>query len=129
MDIEEVLIGNTLEETAYHEAGHIVIASATGLALRPMGVAIWEAVEDVTEGIASYCEDEPEWEKILLALRAREMAQVKQFPIFLHNRKLTGHTGVCHDCRGLLWKKSPSRNFRKRLTQRSVDSLINTGMQ
>ena len=81
MDIEEVLIGNTLEETAYHEAGHIVIASATGLALRPMGVAIWEAVEDVTEGIASYCEDEPEWEKILLALRAGEMAQVKQFPI------------------------------------------------
>lgn len=80
MDMQEVLIGNTLEETAYHEAGHIVVASVKGLALRPMGIMIWEAAEDVTEGIACYCEDEPEWEKILLALRAGEMAQVRQFP-------------------------------------------------
>ena len=78
-----------------------------------MGVAIWEAAEDVTEGIASYYEDEPEWEKILLALRAGEMAQVKQFPISSTIGSLPDIQVVCHDCRGLLWEKSPSRNSGK----------------
>ena len=77
---EQILIGNTLEETAYHEAGHVVIAGAVGLDLKPLGIVIWEAAEDVTDGIASYWEDTAEWEKVLLALCAGEMAQLKQFP-------------------------------------------------
>ena len=77
---EQILIGNTLEETAYHEAGHVVIAGAVGLDLKPLGIVIREVAEDVTDGIASYWEDTAEWEKVLLALCAGEMAQLKQFP-------------------------------------------------
>ena len=77
---EQILIGNTLEETAYHEAGHVVIAGAVGLDLKPLGIVIWEVAEDVTDGIASYWEDTAEWEKVLLALCAGQMAQLKQFP-------------------------------------------------
>jgi hypothetical protein len=75
----QMLIGNTLEETAYHEAGHIVIAGAVALDLKPKGIVIYE-VEDVADGWAFYWEDKPEWEKILLALRAGQVAQLKQFP-------------------------------------------------
>ncbi|MGO8700341.1 MAG: hypothetical protein ACLQVY_21835 [Limisphaerales bacterium] len=74
-----MVIGNTPEETAYHEAGHIVIAGAVGLDLKPKGIVIYE-VEDVADGWAFYWEDKPEWEKILLALRAGQLAQLKQFP-------------------------------------------------
>ena len=35
---EQILIGNTLEETAYHEAGHVVIAGAVGLDLKPLAL-------------------------------------------------------------------------------------------
>jgi hypothetical protein len=62
-----MVIGNTLEETSYHEAGHIVIAGAVGLDLKPKGVVVYE-VEHVADGWAFYWEDKPEWDKILLAL-------------------------------------------------------------
>jgi hypothetical protein len=45
------LIGNSPEETAYHEAGHIVTAAAVGLDLRPAGILIFE-VKNVAAGIA-----------------------------------------------------------------------------
>ena len=44
-----ILIGNTLEETAYHEAGHIVIAAAVDLDLKAKGIVIYE-VENVADG-------------------------------------------------------------------------------
>jgi len=75
----KTLIGNSLEETAYHEAGHIVIAAAVGLDLRPKGIVIYE-VEDVADGWAFYWEDQPKWKEILLALRAGQVAQLKRFP-------------------------------------------------
>jgi hypothetical protein len=74
-----VLMGNVLEETAYHEAGHIVIASVVGLPLTPSGITVYEA-DEVTEGYARYCEDERRWENILMALRAGVRAQLKKFP-------------------------------------------------
>ena len=74
-----ILIGNTMEETAYHEAGHIVIAGAVGLDLRPKGIVIYE-VEDVADGWAFYWEDNQQWTDILTALRAGQLAQLKQFP-------------------------------------------------
>jgi hypothetical protein len=73
------LIGNTLEETAYHEAGHVVIASAVGLDLRPRGIRIWEAPGGITGGVACYWED-AETEPVLLALQAGQMVQRRQFP-------------------------------------------------
>jgi hypothetical protein len=42
-----------LKETAYHEAGHIVIAAATGLRLRSEGLMI----DAVGEGLGCYCKD------------------------------------------------------------------------
>ena len=76
---DEALIGNVLEETAFHEAGHIVIASVVGLPLIPLGITVYEA-DGVTEGYAGYCEVELRWEDILLALRAGVRAQRKKFP-------------------------------------------------
>ncbi len=76
----KMLIGNTLEETAYHEAGHIAVAGAAGLDLKLEGIVIYEIAEDVTDGWAFYWEDKPEWEKILLAVRAGQVAQLRQFP-------------------------------------------------
>jgi hypothetical protein len=61
--LTEKLIGNTLEETAYHEAAHMVIAAAVGLNLRPGGITIWEAAEDVMDGLARYWKDEVDWGK------------------------------------------------------------------
>ncbi len=52
----------------------------SGTRFETVGIVIWEAAEDVTDGIASYWEDTAEWEKVLLALCAGEMAQLKQFP-------------------------------------------------
>lgn len=37
-----IRIGNTFEECAYHEAGHVVGAGALGLAFKPTGVTIVE---------------------------------------------------------------------------------------
>jgi hypothetical protein len=45
--------GYKLEENAYHEAGHAVIAVANGLALRPRGILIFE-VDEGTTGFTSY---------------------------------------------------------------------------
>jgi hypothetical protein len=72
------LIGNSPEETAYHEAGHIVTAAAVGLDLRPAGILMFE-VRNVAAGMACYWED-GEVEPVLQALRAGQMAQLKQFP-------------------------------------------------
>lgn len=77
--MEETLIGNTLDETAYHEAGHIVIAAVGGLDLKPKGIVIYE-VRDKADGWAFYWEDKPLWESILRATRAGQIAQLKQFP-------------------------------------------------
>jgi len=71
------LIGNTPEESAYHEAGHIVIASVVGLDLRPAGIILFET-GTVAGGIACYWED-AEMEPVLKALRAGQQAQLKQF--------------------------------------------------
>jgi hypothetical protein len=75
-----ILIGNTLEEAAYHEAGHIVVAAALGLDLRPKGITIWEAEKDVMDGLARYLDDEADWEKNLQAARAGQIAQWRRFP-------------------------------------------------
>ncbi|MFZ0798220.1 MAG: hypothetical protein WCA13_21395 [Terriglobales bacterium] len=72
------LIGNTPEESAYHEAGHIVIAAVVGLDLRPAGIILFET-DSVAGGIACYWEDS-ELEPVLKALRAGQQAQLKQFP-------------------------------------------------
>lgn len=78
--MEEVLIGNTLEENAYHEAGHIVIAAVSGLDLKTKGIIIYEVSRDVTDGWAFYWDDKPLWDSILLAVRAGQVAQLRQFP-------------------------------------------------
>jgi hypothetical protein len=79
--VEDVLIiGNTLEETAYHEAGHIVVAARLGLDLRPKGITIWKAAKDVMDGLAGYWDDEADWDKNLQAVRAGQIAQWRRFP-------------------------------------------------
>jgi hypothetical protein len=79
--VEDMLIiGNTLEETAYHEAGHIVVAARLGLDLRPKGITIWEAAKDVMDGLAGYWDDETDWDKNLQSIRAGGVAQWRQFP-------------------------------------------------
>lgn len=78
--MEETLIGNTLEENAYHETGHIVIAAVSGLDLKTKGIVIYEVSKEVTDGWAFYWEDKPLWDSILLAIRAGQVAQLRQFP-------------------------------------------------
>jgi hypothetical protein len=75
-----VIIGNNLPETAYHEAGHIVVAAVLGLDLRPKGITIWEAAQDVMDGLARYWESEMDWEKNFQSIRAGGLAQWRQFP-------------------------------------------------
>jgi hypothetical protein len=74
-----MVIGNTLDETAYHESGHITIASAVGLDLQHKGIVIYE-VGNVGDGWAFYWEDNQQWKDILTALRAGHLAQLKKFP-------------------------------------------------
>jgi len=78
--MEQTLIENTLEETAYHEAGHIVVAARLGLDLRPKGITIWKAAKDVMDGLAGYRDDEADWDKNLQAGRAGQIAQWRRFP-------------------------------------------------
>jgi hypothetical protein len=80
LEMEGILGGNTLEENAYHEAGHIVIAASVCLDLKPKGIVIYEVTREVAEGWAFYWEDRPEWESILMAVRAGQVAQLRQFP-------------------------------------------------
>ena len=80
MMANELTLGNPLAETAYHEAGHIVVAAATGLPLRPAGITVYEVVNNVTDGFAVYAEDEPQREMVLMALLAGVRAQLRQFP-------------------------------------------------
>jgi ATP-dependent Zn protease len=75
-----VHIGNNLEETAYHEAGHIVVAAVLGLDLRPKGITIWEVEPDVMDGLARYWESETDWEGNLQSIRAGGLAQWRKFP-------------------------------------------------
>ena len=77
---ETLIIGNTLEETAYHEAGHIVVAVALGLDLRPKGITIWQVTNNVMDGLAGYWDDDTGWEKNLQAVRAGQIAQWRKFP-------------------------------------------------
>jgi hypothetical protein len=74
-----MVIGNTLDETAYHEAGHITIAAAVGLDLQHKGIIVYE-VQNVGDGWAFYWEDSQQWKDILTALRAGQLAQLKKFP-------------------------------------------------
>lgn len=53
-DENVVIVGNSLEPTAYHEAGHIVAATVAGLTLRPAGITIYEITETVTSGFAAF---------------------------------------------------------------------------
>ncbi|HEY1801577.1 MAG TPA: hypothetical protein VGG46_11650 [Terriglobales bacterium] len=79
--MEEVLIiGNNLPETAYHEAGHIIVATALGLDLRPKGITLWEAGTDVMDGLAGYWDHETDWDKNLQSVRAGQIAQWRKFP-------------------------------------------------
>jgi len=75
-----LIIGNTLDETAYHEAGHIVVATALELDLRPKGITIWEAAPNVMDGLAGYWDHETDWGKNLQAVRAGQIAQWRKFP-------------------------------------------------
>jgi hypothetical protein len=47
----EETIGNTLEETAYHEGGYFVVAGSLGLNLKPKGIMIYELANDITDGL------------------------------------------------------------------------------
>ena len=82
-----------LEVTAYHEAGHIVVASVLGMALKSEGVTVWEMAQGETFGAASIWEDERDWERTLIFLRSGVKAQLKQFPQFWTNT-----TGLSDDC-------------------------------
>ena len=75
-----LIIGNNLEETAYHEAGHIVVAARLGLELRLKGITIWEAAPNVMDGLARYWESETDWDKNLQSIRAGGVAQWREFP-------------------------------------------------
>jgi hypothetical protein len=77
---DEIIIGNTFDETAFHEAGHIVLAGATGMPLKHSGITIYEVSEKVSDGYANYEENGGEKEAILMALLAGARAQLKQFP-------------------------------------------------
>jgi hypothetical protein len=77
--VEGTLIGNTLEETAYHEAGHMVGAAVSGLDLKTNGIIVYE-VGELADGWAFYWEDKPLWDSILLAVRAGQVAQLRKFP-------------------------------------------------
>lgn len=74
-----MVIGNSLDETAYHEAGHSTIAAAVKLDLQQKGIIVYE-VENVADGWAFYWEDNQQWKDILTALRAGHLAQLKKFP-------------------------------------------------
>jgi hypothetical protein len=74
-----MVIGNSLDETAYHEAGHITVAAAVGLDLQHKGIVVYE-VGNVGDGWAFYWEDNQQWTDILVALRAGQLAQLKKFP-------------------------------------------------
>jgi hypothetical protein len=75
-----LIIGNNLDETAYHEAGHIVVATVLELDLRPKGITIWEAAPNVMDGLAGYWNHDTDWEKNLQAVRAGQIAQWTKFP-------------------------------------------------
>jgi len=82
MTDESWLGAPTVEETAYHEAGHIVVASAVGLHLRQAGLVIWEGVNGYF-GCAAIWEDEQwdkQWDKQLCCLRAGAKAQLRRYP-------------------------------------------------
>lgn len=76
----QIFVGNNLYETAYHEAGHIVAASALRLELRPRGIVIYEVLPTVMDGLSCYWEDTKNRRNILRALRAGQIAQVRKFP-------------------------------------------------
>jgi hypothetical protein len=75
-----IRIGNTFEECAYHEAGHGVAAGVLGLAFKPTGITIVEVTDGAFDGQALYWEDDPGYEKTLVALGAGEWTQLRQFP-------------------------------------------------
>ena len=56
------------------------MAAALGLDLRPKGITIWEASQDVMDGLARYGDDEADWDKNLQAARAGQIAQWRKFP-------------------------------------------------
>lgn len=57
----------------------MTIAAKVGLDLQHKGIVVYE-VENVGDGWAFYWEDNQQWTDILLALRAGQLAQLKQFP-------------------------------------------------
>ena len=78
--MNETFVGNNLEETAYHEAGHVVVnQSALGLELRIRGITIYEVSSDVMDGLACYWDDDTYGEN-LQALLGGQIAQWRKFP-------------------------------------------------
>ena len=87
MGDDVLIIGNTLDETAYHEAGHIVVATAVELDLRPKGITIWEAAPNVMDGLAGYWNHETDWEKNRgrgVETKARELQEVTKEVVGTH---------------------------------------------
>jgi hypothetical protein len=77
---DEIWVGTAaLDEVAYHEAGHVVVASAVGLHLGASGIQVWGGPYGY-DGCAAICYEDQPWEKHLLCLRAGSKAQLKQFP-------------------------------------------------
>jgi len=68
-----MIIGNTFEETAYHEAGHIVAAAVLGLALRPAGITIVEVEDTQLGGAVKKCPTRHEEWAWMLRKRAYAM--------------------------------------------------------
>ena len=77
-----MVIGNTLDETAYHEAGHITIAAAVGLDLQHRGIVVYE-VGNVGDGWAFYWEDNQQWKDILKVATGRTSRTVKEVSRFI----------------------------------------------
>ena len=75
-----IVVGSTLEATAYHEAGHIVVAGLVSLPIRQRGLTIWGAANESTGGAVDCQELNERWEDQLLFLRAGAWAEKKKFP-------------------------------------------------
>lgn len=77
---DTIIVGATLEESAYHEAGHIVVAGLVGLPIKKHGLTVWEADNGASAGLADCEELNERWMDQLLVLRAGAWAEKKKFP-------------------------------------------------
>lgn len=75
MAVQQVFTGSMPEETAYHEAGHIVVAAVLGLDLKPRGITVYQVPPNVSDGLACYWDHPSDWDKNLQAALAGQFAQ------------------------------------------------------